>query len=38
VSGGAGKPITPNGVAIGAPFAAYKQHRQSLRGGARRTG
>lgn len=37
-SGGAGKPITPNGVAITTPFAAYKQHRQSSRGTGRRTG
>jgi hypothetical protein len=37
-AGGAGRPTTPNGVNITSPFAAYKQHRHSSKGGTRRTG
>lgn len=37
-SGGVAQPITPNGFHIVAPFAAYKQHRQSNTGSRRRSG
>ena len=35
---GAGQPVTPNGVQIRVPFAAYKQHRRSNTSTRRRTG